>query len=206
VRRARGAGGFTLLELLIALAIVAALLAIVFGGLRVGLAAWSQGEDRADAHQHLRGTAVVLARAVGSAYPYRASAGQSPEPVLLFQGTEQRLALITRATPFPASIPVAFTAVIIGLESGEAGPALVVRQRAMPNQQPFTEAEVMLRDPEIHRLEFRYLNALGTWQETWDGEAENGLPRAVRITVATTRSGRTETTLPLTVALRTGTL
>ncbi|MGH7308491.1 MAG: type II secretion system protein GspJ [Candidatus Rokuibacteriota bacterium] len=201
--RRRTAPGFTLLELLIALAIVAALLAIAFGGLRVALAAWTQGEDRADAHQHLRGVAAVLARAVGSAYPYRAAAGESPEPVLLFQGTERQLALVTQASPFPAPIPVAFSAVAIGLESVEEGPALIVRQRVMPNRDPFTEAQVMLQDLGINRLEFSYLNATGTWQEAWDGQAENGLPRAVRITVATSRE-RGETTLALTVALRAG--
>src|SRR5439155_5634866 len=66
----RGARGFTLLEVLIALAIVGALLVIAFGGMRVALGAWRQGEDRAEAYQHVRGVALSLARTVGSAYPY----------------------------------------------------------------------------------------------------------------------------------------
>ena len=56
--------GFTLVEVLIALAIVGALVAIAFGGLRVAVSAWRQGEDRAEAHQHVRSVALVLARAV----------------------------------------------------------------------------------------------------------------------------------------------
>jgi general secretion pathway protein J len=194
--------GFTLVELLIALAIVGALLAIAFGGLRVAVAAWTQGEDRAEVHQHLRGVALVLVRSVGAAYPYRASAGLAPEPVILFRGTAERLELVTQAPPFPAPIPVAFTAVVIGMEQGEEGPALVVRQRVLPNPDPFTEAVVTLSDPGIEGLELRYLNASGDWQDAWDVEAENSLPRAVRITLATRWGGRTAT-LPLTVALRT---
>jgi hypothetical protein len=98
---------------------------------------------------------------------------------------------------------VAFSAVAIGLETIEEGPALIVRQRVMPNRDPFTEAPVLLRDTGINRVEFRYLNATGTWQETWDGETENGLPRAVRITLATP-GGRGETALALTLTLRAG--
>ncbi len=193
--------GFTLLELLIALAIVGALLAIAFGGLRVALAAWTQGEDRAEAHQHLRGIALTLGRAVGAAYPYRASLAAAPDPVVLFRGAADRLELVTQAAPFPAPIPVAFTAVVIGIERDE-GPALVVRQRVLPNRDPFADAAVAFRDPAIQTLEVRYLDAAGVWREAWDGEAENGLPRAVRLAVTATRGGRVETTLPLTVALR----
>ncbi len=47
-RRLASSRGFTLVELLIALSIVGALLAIAFGGLRVAIAAWGQGEDRAE--------------------------------------------------------------------------------------------------------------------------------------------------------------
>lgn len=201
--KGRGAQrGFTLLELLIALAIVGALLAIAFGGLRVALAAWAQGEDRAEAHQHLRSIAVVLGRAVGAAYPYRASAGQAPEPVVLFRGTADRVELVTQAPPLPAPSPAAFTAVVIALET-EDGPALVVRQRVLPNREPFSEAVVVLRDPAIHRLELAYLDEQGAWQDQWDGEDDGTVPRAVRITLATHWAGRAEATLPLTVPLRT---
>jgi general secretion pathway protein J len=193
--------GFTLVELLIALAIVGALLTIAFGGLRVAIAAWTQGEDRAEVHQHLRGVAMILARAVGAAYPYRGAIGAAPDPTILFRGTAERLELVTQAPPLTPPIPIAFTALVIGIEQDE-GAALVIRQRVLPNRDPFTEAAVAIRDAGIERLELRYLNTSGAWQETWDAETENSLPRAIRITVATRWGGRTAT-LPLTVALRT---
>jgi len=194
--------GFTLLELMIALAIVGAMLAIAVGGVRVALAALAQGEDRAEAHQHLRSIALVLGRPVEAAYPYRAAAGEAPEPVLLFRGTAERLELVTQAPPMPTPIPVAFTAVVIRMDL-EAGPALEVRQRLLPNREPFSEATLVLRDPAVHRLELAYLDSTGTWHEHWDGEAENALPRAVGITVSTWRADRSEDTLPLIVPIRT---
>lgn len=202
MRRPGGQRGFTLLELVVALAIVGALLVIAFGGLRVAIAAWAQGDDRSEAHQHLRGVASVLGHSLGATYPYRAALGQAPEVVVLFRGSENRVEFVTQAPPFPAPIPVAFTAVVIALES-EEGPALVIRQRVLPNREPFTEAKEALRDAGIQRLELRYLSEGGAWQDEWDAERERGLPRAVQITVATTRAGRVQTLPPLTVALRT---
>ena len=202
MRNAGAQRGFTLLELMIVLAIVGAMLAIAVGGLRVALAAWTLGEDRAEAHQHLRSIALVLGRPVGAAYPYRAAAGDAPGVALLFRGTAERLELVTQAPPMPTPISVAFTAVVIGLDR-EGDPALVIRQRLLPNREPFSEAALVLRDPTIHGLELAYLDATGAWQERWDGEAENALPRAVRITVSTLQAGRFEGTLPLIVPIRT---
>jgi prepilin-type N-terminal cleavage/methylation domain-containing protein len=205
MRRA-GERGFTLVELLIALAIVGALVAIAFGGLRVAVSSWRQGEDRAEAHQHVRSIALILARAVSAAYPYRASRSEGPDPVVLFAGTETRLEFVTQAPPFPGAIPIAFTAVVLSFdESGE--PGLVVRQRALPNREPFSEAAIVYRDPSVTTLKLAYLDESG-WKDTWDaGQIDAGetqaTPKAVRFTVAASLNGRVEELPPLTVSLRT---
>lgn len=198
-----GAGGFTLLELLIALSIVGALLAIAFGGLRVAIAAWGRADERVEYHQHTRAITQIVSRAVGAAYPYRGAPGEAPEKRILFNGTETRLELVTRAAPFPSTVNPAFTAVVIGVEDDEKqGRGLVIRQRILPNREPFTQATVMLRDPSVSAVELRYLNTDGTWKETWDGEAEQGLPAAIRIRLGTPRAGAAETPPLVTITLR----
>ena len=201
-RPRRGERGFTLVELLIALALVGALLTIAFGGLRVAMASWRQGEDRAEAHQHVRSVALTLARAVSAAYPYQASRSLAPEPVVLFSGNEQRMEFVTQAPPFPGATAIAFTAVVLAFDDG-GEPGLVVRQRALPNREPFDEATVVYRDPSVTALRFAYLDE-GGWTESWDGAETKATPRAVKITVATTLNGRVEELPPLTVSLRTG--
>ena len=195
-----GQRGFTLLELLIALAIVGALLAIAFGGLRVALAAWRQGEDRAEAHQHVRGVALILARAVGATHPYRAGLGPAPQPILLFRGAASRIEFVTQAPPIPFGVPIAFTAVVVTLENEDGG-GLVIRQRPLPNRDPFADAQVVFRDPAVATLGFRYMDESGTWQDTWDSETD--APRAVSVAIGTRFNGRTESLPPLTVLLRT---
>lgn len=198
----RSTRGFTLLEVLLALAIVAALVTIAFGGMRVALSAWRQGEDRAEAHQHIRSTALNLARAVGAAYPYRASRGLAPEPVLLFEGDERRVAFVTQTPPFAPAAPIAFTAVVIGLEDG-AEPGLVVRQRPLPNRDPFDQAEIVFRDASVTAFDIRYLDDAGAWKEAWKVDEEQGTPRAVRLTIEATLHGRAVRLPPLTIGLRT---
>ena len=193
--------GFTLLELLIALAIVAALLAITFGGLRVGLAAWRQGEDRAEAHQHVRGVALSLARVVAGAHPYTASRGETPDPEILFRGESQRLEFVTQSPPGAFPAPIAFAAVVIELQTGDK-PGLVVRQRAMPNREPFEQMTTVLEDPGVTSLALAYLDDTGGWHETWDAQENSLLPRAVRLTVEVTGDRRSESPPPMTIPLR----
>jgi len=193
--------GFTLVELLLALAIVGALLAIAFGGLRVAVGAWTRGEDRAEAHQHVRSVSLTLARAVSSAYPYRASRSLAPEPVVLFAGTDKRVEFVSQSAPFPFAIPIAFTAVVLSLDDG-GDSGLVIRQRALPNQEPFEKAEIVYRDTTVTALKFAYLDETGSWKDTWDGAEAKATPKAVKITVATNLNGRAEELPPITVSLR----
>jgi general secretion pathway protein J len=198
VRRSRG---FTLLEVLIALSIVGLLLTIAFGGLRVAMAAWRQGEDRAEAHQHVRAVAHTLSRALGATYPYRGTRGLSPESIVLFAGAESRLEFVTQAAPLPLQAPVAFTAVAIALdEGGEAG--LVVRQRALPNRDPFTEGTVVMRDPSVTSLAFKFLTEDGAWVDTWDGQDARTIPRAIQLRLGVTLQGRAQALPPISVTLR----
>jgi general secretion pathway protein J len=197
--------GFTLLELLLALAIVGALVVIAFGGVRIALASWRQGEDRAEAYQHLRGVALTLGRTVGAAYPYNAPRGDTPTAVLLFGGSGSSLELVTQAAPYPAAVPIAFTAVVIELGTTDEHRGLVIRQRLLPNRNPFTDAVVVFNDPTLTELSFSYLDDGGAWQDTWDVETQKRLPKAIRISVGGTLHGRAQALLPLTVPLRVGT-
>jgi general secretion pathway protein J len=198
MRRARG---FTLLEVLIALSIVGMLLTIAFGGLRVAMAAWRQGEDRAEAHQHVRAVAYTLSRALGAAYPYRSTRGLSPELVVLFDGGEKRLEFVTQAAPLPLQVPIAFTAVVIALEDGDE-PGLVVRERPLPNREPFTDGTVVMRDPSVTSLAFKFLTEEGEWVDSWDGQEARTIPRAIQVRLGVTVNARAQTLPPLTVTVR----
>lgn len=193
--------GFTFLELLITLSIGAAFLAILLGGLRVGLAAWRQGEDRSEAHQQFRSLTGLLSRSVAGAFPYRMAPQPGATPVVQFQGEERLLAFVTLSPPFPLAAPIAFTAVTLAHEDGER-PGLAVREKALPNADPFKTETPVFVDAAVSEISFRYLRPGGSWEERWDGAAEGDFPQAVEIRLATKINGRAESFPPFTVSLR----
>ena len=205
MRRARRIGqrGFTLIELMLALSIVATLLVVTFAGLNVGLASWRRGEDRAEAQQHVRSLLSVLGRTVAGAYPYQAGGGDTP-PVVLFQGEPDRIALVSTVAPFPTPVPAAFTAVTFAMEGVES-PGLAVRQKILPNDNPFEALQPLLVDAAVVSARFRFLRgAGGTWEERWDAANEQALPRAVEISLTTRLNNRTVQHAPLTIAIAMG--
>ena len=200
MRRRLDARGFTLLELVIALSIVGALLVIAFGGLRMAVSAWQRGDERAEVQQHTRSVTLTIARAVSAAYPYRAQRIAGEQPILLFTGEPHRIQFVTQLSPFPVSVPIAFTAVVIELREGDK-PGLIVRQKVMPNHEPFEETPPVIEDEGVKGLTFSYLGDSG-WQDEWKQEGTEGtLPRAVRITIDTSGAGTSDAGPTLTVAI-----
>jgi general secretion pathway protein J len=172
--------GFTLVEVVLALSIAAVVLVIVFGGLRVAVAAWSKGEARAARLDHARGVIVLLERALDGAFPYRFVAPQEREPHVLFDGRPDRVTFATLAPPFPGGVPIAFTAV--SLSSEETG--LTLRQQLLPSLLVLDRLAPVLVDRETAAVRFRYLGEEpGAWQDAWDMSREETIPRAVEITL-----------------------
>jgi general secretion pathway protein J len=194
--------GFTLLELVLALAIVGAMLAIVFGGLRVGLRAWQRGEQSAETLQHARSLGVLLTQSLGGSHAYLGPAPAGSQPEVLFQGEPDRVSFVTVSPPLPLQAPIAFTAVTFSIDEGDR-PGFAVREKALPNDEPFQPGMPVVVDPALTAVRFRYLrDNEGTWEERWDGAQERGLPRAVEVTLTTLVAGERVEQPPITVPLR----
>jgi prepilin-type N-terminal cleavage/methylation domain-containing protein len=194
--------GFTLVEVVIALTIVATLLVITFAGLRVGLAAWQRGDERGQALERTRSVTQIITRTLGAAYPYQVAAvGREPARVL-FEGATDRVGFVTAAPPFPGAEPVAFTAVTLGLSTG-AAPGLALTQKVLPNDKPFDAGLVpVFVDGAVTGVRFRYLkNTTGEWTNTWDAAAEKTLPLSIEVTLTILQAGRSVEQPPLIVSV-----
>jgi general secretion pathway protein J len=198
-RRSPAPRGFTLVEVVLALSIAAAVLVIVFGGLRVGLAAWSKGQARAARLDHARGVIVLFERALDGAFPYRFVPPERREPQVLFDGRPDQVTFATLAPPFPEAVPTAFTAV--SLSGEETG--LTLRQQLLPGRLVLERLAPVLVDRETATVRFRYLGEEpGAWQEAWDMSREDTIPRAVEITLVGRDGARGAAAQVLTVPIR----
>jgi len=184
--RGHTASGFTLLELIIALGIVAVLLVITFGGLRVGLAAWQRGEERAATLDHARSLVLLLERTLAGTFPYRGTLAEGEQARIIFDGQPDRLTFVTATALFRSEMPIAFTVVSLSAEAG----ALSLRQQPLPNQGALDRLPPVLVDPVTTAVRFRYLGPEPeAWQEQWNTSEARQLPRAVEITLLTGAGG-----------------
>ncbi len=195
--------GFTLIELVLALSIVAVMLTILFGGLRLGLRAWERGEEHAEMLEHARSMTQLLEQALRGVHPFQGQIDSDTRPQVLFQGKPETVSFVTVSPPLPLAVPIAFTAVTFSMETG-ASPGFAIREKALPNFDPFEGVVPNVVDPTIVGVRFRYLRDPegGSWEETWDGAEERAVPRAVEVTLTAMINGRLQEQPPITVPIR----
>jgi len=198
--RRSGERGFTLLELVLALSIVALMLTVLFGGLRVSLRAWQRGEERAESLQHERSVIRLVEQALAGAHTFQGQTDQNSQPQGVFKGEAERGSFVTVSPPMPLPAPIAFTALTLSVDAG-ASPGLAIREKALPNFNPFEAVAPSVVDPSISAIRFRYLRDVGQSAAVWDGAEEKTLPRAIEAALTAQINGRAQQIL-ITVPIR----
>src|SRR5438876_399443 len=91
-----GRGGFTLLEIVIALTALALVTVICYGAFHLGIRAMERGEVAVVAAQRLRVATDVIIRQIKSIVPYKAR-NRDDEEYVFFMGTASSMAFISAA-------------------------------------------------------------------------------------------------------------
>lgn len=181
--------GFTLLELMLSITILAVMLTIVFGAFRIGARAWEKGEAAVEEHQHLR---IVLGRITRQLAAATLPAAADPqEAPAYFKGDARELAFVSQVPLIPRN---------------ERG-LVYVRYDVRPgqdrtNQLVFDEHTILIADQGEDRtpvkekaillltgleaISFEYLGQGQrteslAWRSSWDSLQDQGLPRAIKM-------------------------
>ena len=179
--------GFTLLELLVALALLALLTAGLAPSLRLGSHAWDAVDHEASEAAELQTTQDFLRRVIAEGYP-ASFVDEDGRRRLAYAGEADALAMIT---PMPAYLGLGGLQVVrIGIEKhGEQRNLVAVWTPLRPDTQdlaPGEGSQSTVLAKEVAGLDLRYYGhetatEPSAWFETWEGHA--GLPRLVRLRV-----------------------
>jgi prepilin-type N-terminal cleavage/methylation domain-containing protein len=167
--------GFTLLEMILSLSIVAIIVALGLGGVRLGISARDVGEQKVDTYQRLRIISEQLKQKLQSTYPVFvgqvdgatvAQSHNSKKRTLAFEGRSNSIRFVTFSTPMTASKSATLSHEVkfyIGEhpETGQTGVIMLERDisdgmifsRIIPNEDT---TQYFLLAENVAQLKFRY--------------------------------------------------
>ncbi len=190
-RQQTNESGFTLIETLVALALMGLVLSALANLTAQWLPNWNRGLDRIQRSEQIGIALQRIADDLAAAQSVPVSRGDKPP--LLFGGSEQSVTFVRTALG-PNAGP-GLDVVHLG-ETTDQGGLATVRSRTLfrplppessvADQLHFGEPVVLLRAP--YRLSFAYAGEGQTWKSSW--QDPDKLPAKIRLTVSDASSGR----------------
>ena len=179
--------GFTLLELLVAMTLLALLAGLLFGGLSFGVRVWEKGDAELEKLAELQTAQGLIRRVIGRALPSDVAAGEG-EDAAIFEGTADGLWLVG---PAPAqSLPGGIYRLGLGGDDLQGKRRLVMTLRLLgaDDKEPSADedANLVVLVDDVADVTFTFFGAPDDdreprWQDRWEGTP--GVPRLVRIDV-----------------------
>ncbi len=193
--------GFTLLEMLIAVTLVALMAVSLWAVFSIGIRSWSRGTEFIDVNQRHRSVLDMVQKQIASTFGvFKAADMQLGSPAALyFSGTENSLRFVSLNSLRFQENP-GLTLVIYEVSRDANGDySLVEKEARYLGQISEDEAAASQSRPtpifeNLSSCIFKYLDAAGEedsseWLEQWEGEQMGRLPRAVSISMITSNPG-----------------
>lgn len=189
----RGDRGFTLIELTVAIVLLALIASVLYGSLSLAGDSWNKGEARAQRTSEMRSSQDFLRRTLTSQHPLRFHK-VTPDQPLYFLGTRDSLAY---AAALPGRVGGGMYYFRLSVASDGDNPQLTLARMipdysatALPS---FDGADVSVLAPGIGEVRFGYFgrdpgsadSVPPTWRDRWDDQQR--LPDLIRVDVTPSR-------------------
>ncbi len=168
--------GFTLVELMVAITVLALVTLIIGNGFRLGMDAWGKGERETSLTQRFRVLSGMLSQQIKSSYPYEIDV--EDEKAVLFQGDEDSILFATAIADKPYG---GFRWVRYSTEEG----VLFMKEGFLPDKEfeEKTKGKEEIVDSDVVEFKLEYYSLDDEeWKESWD-YGEN-LPGAVKVKIS----------------------
>ena len=198
---ANGEAGFTLVEVLVALALFSLLTTLLFSNVRLGLRAWQTGSVRNELLVRTAASQDLLRRLIGNAYPMLVGAAGT-DPLVDFEGTKDAVSFLSDA-PVVTGGAGRFHFKLFPEQRQDQTDLVVSSAPELANPQDTSMTTKSLLLADVEHVEFAYSvsseKGETTWSSTWGKRSH--LPALVRVRVAF-RSGDTRLWPDLLIAPR----
>jgi len=191
--------GFTLIEVMLALALFALLGVVLYGAISLGQNAAQKTEVSFERNQRLRSVMDLLASYIRSSYPFRPLLQDAS---IYYQGEEQELSFVSAQSVAMGGRGIAKIHVAMEPENGvlklEESLPVSGDEGAGAYRNTFTLRE------GISDFRLSYLDPQAEpeqWTEKWDGKEKRALPRAVRMSFRAENGREVEWTFPVMMAV-----
>jgi len=188
----RAAGGFTLVEVVIAMALLAMIMAMLYSGLTFALRSWDAGDANGRRVADRRLGENFLRREMTELFPMRWKDATAVK--FAFEGEPDRLRFVSAR---PAGIQQGGLS-LVGLEvsdaQGVARTRNLLMRRAMPDDEavsfaPLDKAEPVLLIANVESIQLFYFGAEGDfaearWSDSWPHKAHMPLLVKLRVKMA----------------------
>jgi prepilin-type N-terminal cleavage/methylation domain-containing protein len=173
----RNKNGFTLLELILSMALLAVIVTMVMAGLRLGIQSQEAGESAVESRQRLRIISLQLAQKIKSTYPVfitpinRSTLGEDEKIVtqpasLAFEGGKDFIRLLTFAstlTETGSALRPHEVKFFLGEHPDTRKKGILMTERDLSNEEPFSRintragnVRTILLAENVSSLKFRY--------------------------------------------------
>jgi general secretion pathway protein J len=213
MRRALSRGlsrGFTLLEMLIGLALLGMMMLLIYGALNFALRAWDAGDARIGESAHLRVVDSFLRRELGTVFPVRWRG--IPESKIAFEGGKQEIRFVTAlnisAAPSDGGLQWGHISLAEEQKNGERFTSLVIKRERFDffakDWSDLSETKPVRLVERVKSLEIAYFGADNdnvdpTWSDEWKNPLR--LPQLIRLSI---KLDHGRDIPPITISLRVG--
>ena len=186
----RAAAGFTLVEVVIAMALLATIMVLLYSGLTFALRSWDAGDANGRRVADRRLGENFLRREMTELFPMRWKDATTVK--FAFEGEQDHLRFVSSR---PAGLQQGGLS-LVGLEvrDGEARRRHLVMRRALPDDEaidfgPLDKAEPVLLIADVDSVRFSYFGAESDfaeprWSDSWPHKAQ--IPLLVKLSVKMT--------------------
>jgi general secretion pathway protein J len=176
--------GFTLVEVLVALALFSLLATLLFNNVRFGLKAWQTGSFQGELLERSAAAQDALRRLIGNAYPMLMAGGGS-DPSIDFEGAQETITFLGDA-PVVTGGAGRFRFKLFPERNQDQTDLIIASTPELANPQDSSMTTRSVLAADIDRVEFSYsqgrTNLPTQWSNSWS--QRGALPMLVRVRVA----------------------